>query len=68
MPSLSFVFGYVVTCMPEAWNEFTCGNTGWALHRIFKPLNQKSDQHLVSPENNTAELLIWDHENKGNDG
>ena len=31
------------------------------------PLNPKSDQHLFSPYNNTAESFISDHENRRND-
>ena len=37
------------------------------MESIISPLKPKSDQHLVSPYNNTAELFIQDHENKGND-
>ena len=37
------------------------------MESIINPLKPKSDQHLVSPYNNTAELFIQDHENKGND-
>ena len=35
------------------------------LNRIL--LNLKSDQHLVSPYNNTVESIIYDHENIGYD-
>ena len=37
------------------------------MESIINPLKPKSDQHLVSPYNNTAELFIQDYENKGND-
>ena len=33
----------------------------------IRPLNPKSDQHLVSPNNDIAESFIQDHKNKGND-
>ena len=35
--------------------------------KTVNPLSPKSDHHLVSPYNNTAESFIEDHENKGND-
>ena len=35
--------------------------------KSLNPLNPKSDQHLVSPDHNTAESFICDHENIGND-
>ena len=55
------IFG--IWCCLRSITDQTHGN----MESIISPLKPKSDQHLVSPYNNTAELFIQDHENKGND-
>lgn len=37
------------------------------ISKPFNPLNPKSDQHLFSPYNNTAESFSKDQKNRGND-
>ena len=61
--SVPFFCSYHIWCCLRSITDQTDGN----MESIIGPLKPKSDQHLVSPYNNTAELFIQDYENKGND-
>ena len=61
--SVPFFCSYHIWCCLRSTTDQTHGN----MESIISPLKPKSDQHLVSPYNNAAELFIQDHENKGND-
>ena len=43
------------------------GTMACFLTSFINPLNPKSDQHLISPNNITPESHIQGHKNKGND-
>ena len=50
------------------WCCILCSSSIWTMGVVWlNPLNSKSDQHLVSPNNYTTESFIWGHEKNRND-